>query len=37
MAMDDKMQMRTLRKGKNNFTCMPDKSEKPGQRSDVPR
>jgi hypothetical protein len=30
IAMDDKMQMRTLRKGKNNFTCMPDNPKSPG-------
>ena len=30
VAMDDKMQMRTLRKGKNNFTCMPDNPKSPG-------
>ena len=30
VAMDDKMQMRTLRKGKNNFTCMPDNPKTPG-------
>jgi hypothetical protein len=30
MAMDDKMQMQTLRKGKNNFTCMPDNPKTPG-------
>ena len=24
IAMDDQMQMRTLREGTNNFTCMPD-------------
>jgi hypothetical protein len=26
----NKMQMRTLRKGKNNFTCMPDNPKTPG-------
>jgi hypothetical protein len=30
VAMDDKMQMRILRKGKNNFTCMPDNPKSPG-------
>jgi hypothetical protein len=30
VAMDDKMQMRTLRKGQNNFTCMPDNPKSPG-------
>jgi hypothetical protein len=30
VAFDDKMQLRTLRKGKNNFTCMPDNPKSPG-------
>ncbi len=30
VAMDDKMQMRTVREGKNNFTCMPDNPMSPG-------
>lgn len=30
VGFDDKMQMRTLRKGKNNFTCMPDNPKSPG-------
>src|SRR5262245_53341399 len=30
VAMDEKGEMRTLRKGKNNFTCMPDNPKSPG-------
>ena len=30
VAMDDKMQMRTLRKGSNGWTCLPDMPHTPG-------
>jgi hypothetical protein len=30
VAMDQNMQMRTVREGKNNFTCMPDNPMSPG-------
>ena len=30
MTFDDKMQMITLRKGTNEFTCMPDNPDTPG-------
>jgi hypothetical protein len=30
VAMNEKMEMRTVREGKNNFTCMPDNPMSPG-------